>query len=112
MSETDRGHHDIGGDAAGPVPREERAFAPWEKEVDAIRFLLGQKGLMPADNLRLGIEPLPAADYRRLGYDERLLASIAWTMEKDGVIPRGSFAARVAEIVSRDCMVGTALPHA
>lgn len=101
MGDPDRGHHDIGGDPAGPVPRGEHVLAPWEKEVDAIRHVLGQKGLMSADKLRLGIEQLPAEDYRRLSYYERWLASIAWTMEKDGVIPPGSFAARVAELEAK-----------
>lgn len=101
MGEDDRGPHDIGGDPAGPVPRRERALAPWEKEVDAIRTVLGRKGLMSADTLRLGIERLPAEDYRSLGYYERWLASIAWTMEKDGVIPPGSFAERVARLEGR-----------
>ncbi|GIX11084.1 nitrile hydratase [Elioraea sp.] len=101
MSETDRGHHDIGGDPAGPVPRAEHALAPWEKEVDAIRTVLGRKGLMSADKLRLGIEQLPAEDYHRLSYYERWLASIAWTMEKDGIIPPGSFAARVAALEAK-----------
>jgi nitrile hydratase len=69
--------------------------------VDAIRYVLGQKGLMSADKLRLGIEQMPAEDYRRLSYYERWLASIAWTMEKDGLIPPGSFAARVAELEAK-----------
>jgi hypothetical protein len=101
MSEPDRGHHDIGGDPAGPVPRAEHVLAPWEKEVDAILNVLRGKGLMSADKLRLGIEQLPPEDYRRLSYYERWLASVAWTMEKDGLIPPGSFAARVAELEAR-----------
>ena len=80
MSEPDRGHHDIGGDPAGPVPRTEHVLAPWEKEVDAILNVLRGKGLMSADKLRLGIEQLPPGDYRRLSYYERWLASVAWTM--------------------------------
>lgn len=97
MSKTDRGHHDIGGDPAGPVPRAKRVLAAGEKAVEAIRHVLGQKGLISANTLRLGIEQMPAEDFRRLSYDERWLASIAWTVEKDGLIPPSCFAARVAE---------------
>jgi hypothetical protein len=97
-----RGMHDMGGDPdhlwSGPVPREEHVLAPWEKEVDAIRNLLGQKGLMTADELRLGIERLSGEEYARLAYYERWLASIVSTMEGKGVLPKGAHAAKVAAL--------------
>jgi hypothetical protein len=96
--------HDMGGDPdhlwSGPVPRTEHVLAPWEKEVDAIRNLLGQKGLMTADELRLGIESLSGEDYARLTYYERWLASIVVTMEGKGVIATGAHAARVAALAA------------
>jgi nitrile hydratase len=97
-----RGMHDMGGDPdhlwSGPVPRGEHILAPWEKEVDAIRTLLGQKGLMTADELRLGIESLPGEDYARLSYYERWFRSIVHTMELKGVLAPGAVAARLAEL--------------
>lgn len=97
-----RGMHDMGGDPdhlwSGPVPREEHVLAPWEKEVDAIRNLLGAKGLMTADELRLGIESLSGEDYARLAYYERWLASIVATMEGKGVLAMGAHAAKLAAL--------------
>jgi len=100
-----RGIHDMGGDPdglwSGPVPREEHALAPWEKEVDAIRTLLGRKGLQTADELRLGIESLTGEEYARLSYYERWLRSVLATMEGKGIIAPGAHAARVAALKGR-----------
>jgi hypothetical protein len=97
-----RGLHDMGGDPdhrwSGPVPRAEHVLSPWEKEVDAMLVLLVRCGTMTVDELRLGIEQLSGEDYARLGYYERWLASIVWTMERKGIIPPGSVAARAAAL--------------
>ncbi|WP_144186095.1 SH3-like domain-containing protein [Elioraea rosea] len=100
-----RGMHDMGGDPdhrwSGPVPRAEHVLAPWEKEVDAIRTLLGRKGLQTADELRLGIESLSGEDYARLSYYERWLRSVVHTMEVKGILKPGAHAAKVAELKAR-----------
>ena len=48
-----RGHHDMGGEPAGPVEKTEHDYAPWEKRVDAMLVLLGspERGLMRTDEL-------------------------------------------------------------
>lgn len=100
-----RGLHDMGGDPdrlwSGPVPRAEHALAPWEKEIDAIRTLLGRKGLMTADELRLGIERLPAEDYARLSYYERWFRSIVHTLELKRILEPGRLAARLDALKAR-----------
>jgi len=98
-----RGHHDLGGLPAGPVPREEHVLSPWEKEVDAIRNLLGdrKRRLMTADELRHGIESLSPEQYRGLAYYERWIESILSTMERKGVRTRAEFEARLAEVRAR-----------
>lgn len=100
-----RGMHDMGGDPdhlwSGPVPRAEHVLAPWEKEIDAIRTLLGRKGLMTADELRLGIERLSGEDYARLSYYERWMRSVVHTMELKGILKPGQFAARVEALKAR-----------
>ena len=55
-----RRHHDMGGQAAGPVDTAERDYAPWEKRVDAIVRLMSDKKLrlIRVDELRRGIEDL------------------------------------------------------
>jgi hypothetical protein len=89
-----RGVHDLGGLAAGAVPREEHELAFWEKRVDATMQLLVRKGLMTVDELRRGIESLPPEDYARLSYYERWADSIARLMIERGVISEGELAAR------------------
>ncbi len=100
-----RGLHDMGGDPdhrwSGPVPRAEHVLSHWEKEVDAIRTLLGRKGLQTADELRLGIEGLSGEDYARLSYYERWLRSVIHTMELKGILKPGQHAAKVAELKAR-----------
>lgn len=98
-----RGHHDLGGRPAGAIPKEEHVLAPWEKEVDAIRNLLGdrKRRLMTADELRLGIESVSEAQYHTLAYYDRWIESILTTMEKKGVLTREEFARKVEAVRGR-----------
>jgi len=100
-----RGLHDLGRDPdhlwPRPVSRAERILAPWEKEVDAIRTMLGRKGLQTADELRLGIERLPGEDCARLSYHERWLRSIVHTMERQGILKLGQLTAKLAALKAR-----------
>ena len=61
-----RRHHDMGGLDAGPVDRDEHGKAPWEKRVDALLVLLGQRKIVCVDELRRGIEELGADRLRPL----------------------------------------------
>ena len=47
-----RRHHDMGGLGAGPVDRDGHDKAPWEKRVDALLVLLGQRKIVGVDELR------------------------------------------------------------
>ncbi|WP_431280962.1 nitrile hydratase [Humitalea sp. 24SJ18S-53] len=82
--------HSIGGDARFRCVAVERDEAPpdaFGKRVDALRQLLAAKGLLSVDELRRGIESLPADDYFAFSYYERWLASMAGLMVEKGVIP-------------------------
>jgi hypothetical protein len=84
-----RAMHDLGGVAkfmCEPVDTEPHALTDFDKEVDAIRQLLGMKGVMSVDELRRGIEAIPEADYHRLGYYQRWIRSIADNLLVKGVI--------------------------
>jgi hypothetical protein len=84
-----RAMHDLGGvprymcDAVDTEPHELTGF---DREVDAIRQILGMKQVMSVDELRRGIEALPEADYRRLSYYERWLCAITATLIDKTVI--------------------------
>jgi hypothetical protein len=84
-----RAHHDLGGVSkfmCDPVDIEPHALTDFDKEVDAIRQLLGMKGVMSVDELRRGIEAIPEAEYHRLSYYQRWIRSIA-----DNMLVRGVF---------------------
>ena len=84
-----RAMHDLGG-----VPRfmcesvdtESHALTDFDREVDAIRQILGMKKVMSVDELRRGIEAIPEAEYHRLSYYQRWIRSIASTLLRKGVI--------------------------
>ncbi len=94
-----RAMHDMGG-----VPRylceaidtEPHALTDFDREVDAIRQILGMKAVMSVDELRRGIEALPEAEYLRLSYYERWLRSITGTLLQKGVIDEAALQAAVA----------------
>ena len=82
-------HHDMGGVsryACQPIDTGRHALDDFDREVDAIRGLLGARGVMGVDELRRGIEAIPEADYHRLSYYRRWLCSITDTLLRKGVI--------------------------
>jgi nitrile hydratase len=81
--------HDIGGAArfrCTPVEPDEAPPDEFGKRVDALRQLLGQKGLMKVDEMRRCIEALPPEQYFSLGYYEKWLRAISGLMVEKGVI--------------------------
>jgi hypothetical protein len=53
-----RNYHDMGGQDAGPIDREEHPLAYWEKRVEALISVLGAKGLTRSDEGRRALETL------------------------------------------------------
>ena len=95
-----RRHHDMGGLDAGPVDQQEAADEPWHKRVKAVVQLLVRNPDSPmnVDELRRGIEDLPATDYDRLGYFERWTRSMAAILTEKDVISEAELDAKMAEI--------------
>ena len=93
-----RRHHDMGGLEAGVVDRDEHDKAPWEKRVDALMVLLGQRKIVGVDELRRGIEELGADAYDRYSYYERWMASMTNLLLEKKIIEVGELGARMAEI--------------
>ena len=86
---TPRAPHDMGGVSkfmCTPVDIEPHGLTGFDKEVDAIRQILGDRKLMSTDELRRGIESIPETDYHRLTYYQRWLRSIAGTLLGKGVL--------------------------
>ena len=88
--------HDRGGwptDAA--IDRAEHQLADWEVLMDAIVNALGDRGAMNTDELRRGIESMPAADYEGASYYERWLFSTETNLIEKGVLAPGEIDERV-----------------
>jgi hypothetical protein len=84
-----RAMHDIGGVPrflCEPVDASPHSLTEFDRTVDAIRQILGQKRIMSVDELRRGIESLPEADYLGLSYYERWLRSITAILLEKSVI--------------------------
>jgi hypothetical protein len=96
--------HDVGGRPQGEsISRAELAFMPWEFRVDALMWILTDATRpggprMTVDELRRGIESLPAGDYHGLRYYEKWLSSIVAIMLERGVVARDELEARVAAL--------------
>ncbi len=81
--------HDLGGVSkfmCVAVDTEPHALTGFDKEVDAIRQILGAKQVMSVDELRRAIEAIPEADYHRLSYYQRWLRAITDTLLRKGVL--------------------------
>ena len=84
-----RAHHDLGGVGKFmclPIDTEPHTLTDFDKEVDAIRQILGRKGIMSVDELRRGIEAIPEEEYHRLSYYRRWIRSITDNLLRKGVI--------------------------
>ena len=95
-----RAHHDLGGVSkylCEPVDAEPHALTEFDRRVDAIRGLLGSKGLMTSDQLRRGIEAIPEAEYHAMSYYQRWIRSIADNMMARGMITEAELRAALEQ---------------
>lgn len=90
MSETTpRATHDLGGVQrflCEPIDTEPHALNAFDREVDAIAYLLRYKKMMSVDELRRGIEAIPEPDYLRLSYYQKWIRSIADNLLARGIV--------------------------
>src|SRR5258708_5621300 len=95
-----RGYHDIGGDVAGPIPKQELPWLHWEKQVEAIRNLLGDgmRRIISLDELRRGFESFGQEKYKALSFYRRRLDSRMDILVEKQVITHDELAA-AGEIV-------------
>ena len=97
-AEPARAHHDLGGVsryACELIDTTPHTLSEFDRRVDALRQILGAKGVMGVDELRRGIEAIPEADYHRLSYYQRWIRSIADNLLRLGVITPEELAAEL-----------------
>ena len=96
-----RSYHDMGGLPAGPVDRSEHDYADWERRVDAMGVVLGQKKLLTVDQRRRAIETLTPEAYDSLTYYERWVIALGQTLIQRGLITTSELAKKMVEVEKR-----------
>lgn len=98
---SERHYHDIGGEPAGPVVRDERPLQHWEWETEAIRGILEKKSrLVSLDEIRRCFETFGYDKYGR-GFYERRTEALAMLLVEKGVLTRAEIEARMEAIRAR-----------
>jgi nitrile hydratase subunit beta len=94
----ERGVHDRGGlPSDEPIDRSEHTLEDWEVLTDALAGALARRGLVNVDELRRGIESMPADEYERASYYERWLFSVETVLTEKGVLAAGELDRQAAE---------------
>jgi hypothetical protein len=96
-----RSHHDMGGLPAGKVDRTEHDYADWERRVDAMAVVLGQKRRLTVDERRRALETLTPQAYDALSYYERWVLALGQTLIQRGVITSAELAKKMLEVEKR-----------
>jgi nitrile hydratase subunit beta len=98
--EAKRAMHDLGGASkfmCEPVDVEPHGLTEFDREVDALRGVLGAKAVMSVDELRRAIEAIPEADYLRLTYYRKWIRAITDNLLKRGVISEDELRAELGK---------------
>lgn len=96
-----RGPHDIGGLTEGPVDPHTHDLTFWEKQIDAVRAVVGTKGIYRTDENRRWVESLGEDAYDRLTYYERWTAALMRALIDKGVLTQDEIDARVKLVRER-----------
>jgi len=100
--------HDMGGQEAGPVPRDQHDFALWEKRVDALMVLCGAKGLFTVDGLRRALEDMGEEAFETYSYYDRWISAVNQNLVEGGVYTLHELATRMEDIAARGPTYGEA----
>lgn len=94
-----RGYHDVGGDQAGDIPMIDLPWQHWEKQVEAIRGLLGDgtRRIVSLDEVRRGFESFGIDKYNRYSFYRRRLEAMIDILVEKGVVSREELAAAAEE---------------
>ena len=100
--------HDMGGNAAGPIPTDQHDFSLWEKRVDALMVISSSKGHFTVDGLRRVLEDMGPEAFETMSYYERWIASVNQNLIEAGVYSTAELAARMTEVAARGPTYGEA----
>lgn len=102
MSDTpvNKGPHDMGGEAAGPVDTTDHGMKFWEKQANALRSVLSRAGVVKVDELRRAAEGL-GDQYAKLAYFEVTTSALRVLLLEKGLITESELKAKMAEVRRR-----------
>jgi hypothetical protein len=91
--------HDRGGwPIDEPINRGEHQLMDWERRIDALNVVLGEKGLRGTDEHRRAMESLPPQQYEGLSYYQRWAAGLELLLLEKGILTRSELDAKLAEL--------------
>jgi hypothetical protein len=96
-----RGPHDVGGLPDGPVDTEPHDVTYWEKQIDALRAVIGSKKIVLTDENRRYVEGLGHDAYDRLTYYQRWTAALSRQMIDKGLLTQAEIDDRVQDLRRR-----------
>jgi len=111
MSDTpvNKGPHDLGGAAAGPIDTTDHGMKFWEKQANALRNSLSRKEIVRVDELRRAAEDL-GDQYYKLAYFERTTMALRTLLLEKGFITEAELKSKMAEVRARFEATGVAAP--
>lgn len=96
------GVHDRGGRPTDEtIDQSDHLWADWEYRTHALLGALRFHELMNTDELRRGIESIPAGDYEAYSYYERWSSSVETLLTEKGVLTTEEIDAKVRELEGR-----------
>lgn len=95
-----KGPHDIGGEAAGPIDTTDHGMRFWEKQANALRSTLSRSGITTVDELRRAAESL-GDEYKKLAYFEVTTSALRTVLLEKGYFTEAELEAKMAEIRRR-----------
>ena len=98
-----RAMHDLGGvepAASSTIDRDEHALTQFDKNVDALMYLLSHpsRRLIRVDELRRAIESFTPLQYEQLSYYEKWLQAMHNLMIEKGVLTREEVEQKIAAL--------------
>ena len=92
-----KGYHDVGGDQAGDIPMIELPWLHWEKQVEAIRGLLGDgtRRIVSLDEVRRGFESFGVEKYNTLSFYRRRMEAMTDILIEKGIVSRAELDAAI-----------------
>ena len=91
--------HDRGGwPNTDPIDRREHIMEEWERRVDSLNSVLGEKGLKNTDQLRRAIESLSQDQYEGLSYYEKWTAAMETLLVEQGIMTTDEIDQKMVEL--------------